>query len=139
MATGDVTWFRYARHGGLEQEVGAEDFDLPAHHSHYSYLQKIEEPVAVTKHELLDLAKAATADRGLNYGKPEDNFTRIARRWRVHILNRFDVDIPIDAVSVAIMCDDLKTARLENDPTHLDSWVDKAGYSACGANIAVKP
>ena len=89
-----------------------------------------------TKHELLDLAKKATADRGLNYGKPEDNFERIARRWKVHILNRFNIDVPIDAISVAIMCGDIKKARLENDPTHLDSWVDDAGYAACGAEIA---
>jgi hypothetical protein len=133
MATGDITYFRYKRHDYQEQEVSPRDMDLPAHHSHYSYLQEITE--MTTKHELLDLAKAATADRGLNYGKPEDNFERIARRWRVHILNRFDIDVPIDAASVALMCDDIKTARLENDITHKDSWVDKAGYAACGAEI----
>jgi hypothetical protein len=89
-----------------------------------------------TKHELLDLAKNAAADRGLNYGKPEDNFNRIALRWRTHIKNRFGPDVPIDATSVAIMCADLKLARLENSPAHLDSWVDLAGYAACGAEIA---
>lgn len=90
----------------------------------------------ISKHELLDLAKGAVADRGLNYGKPEDNFNRIAERWRSHIYNRFGVRISLDAVSVAIMCADLKIARLENAPSHLDSWVDMAGYAACGANIA---
>lgn len=93
----------------------------------------------ITKHELLDLAKAAVADRGLNYGKPEDNFTRIAHRWRAHIFNRFGKLIELDAASVAIMCMDLKMARLENTPHHLDSWVDAAGYAACGANIAAEP
>jgi hypothetical protein len=93
-------------------------------------------PEKITKSALLDRAKNAVADRGLNYGKPEDNFTRIARRWVVHIKNRFNIDVPLDAISVAIMCDDLKSARLENTPDHLDSWVDKAGYAACGANIA---
>lgn len=90
----------------------------------------------ISKHELLDLAKTAVADRGLNYGKPEDNFERIARRWRAHLLNRFGVDVALDAVSVSIMCIDLKQARLENQPSHLDSWVDIAGYAGCGANIA---
>lgn len=89
-----------------------------------------------TKHELLDLAKQATADRGLNYGKPEDNFERIAARWRVHLKNRFDLDVAIDATSVALMCADIKLARLEHQPDHQDSWVDLAGYAACGAEIA---
>ena len=91
-----------------------------------------------TKHEILDLAKAATADRGLNYGKPENNFERIAARWRVHIANRFGVDVAIDGASVALMMADVKIARLENAPDHADSWVDLAGYAACGAEIAVK-
>lgn len=90
----------------------------------------------ITKHALLDLAKSAVADRGLNYGKPEDNFRRIAERWRVHILNRYGISISFDGIDVTIMCADLKLARLENQPDHLDSWVDIAGYAACGANIA---
>lgn len=92
----------------------------------------------VTKHGLLDLAKAATADRGLNYGKAEDNFDRIAARWRVHLKNRFGLDIALDAVSVALMMADMKLARLEHQPGHLDSYVDLAGYAACGAEIAAK-
>jgi hypothetical protein len=92
----------------------------------------------ISKHGLLDKAKEATADRGLNYGAPEDNFNRIAARWNAHILNRFGVTLPLDAVSVAIMCADLKLARIEHQPDHLDSWIDLAGYSACGANIACK-
>ena len=90
----------------------------------------------MTKHGLLDMAKAAVADRGLNYGRPEDNFERIARRWRTHILNAYGVKVEITAASVAIMMQDMKIARLENDPSHVDSWVDNAGYAACGAEIA---
>ena len=90
----------------------------------------------ITKHELLDRAKEAVADRGLNYGTPEDNFIRIARLWAAHMYNRYNDPIAIDAIDVALMMDLMKTARLENEPRHLDSWVDKAGYAACGANIA---
>lgn len=77
------------------------------------------------------------ADRGVHYGSPEDNFARIARRWDVHLRNTWgNLGQPdFDPVDVAIMMDDVKTARLENQPHHLDSWVDKAGYAACGANI----
>jgi hypothetical protein len=92
----------------------------------------------IAKSKLIEMAGNAVADRGLNYGKPEDNFNRIATRWRAHLKNRFGLDVPLDAVSVAMMCADLKLARLENTPHHLDSWVDLAGYSACGANIAAE-
>ena len=90
-----------------------------------------------SRREILEAAIAATDDRGIDYGTPADNFARIARRWRAHLMNRFGVDVPIDGVSVAIMCDDIKSARLEHDPAHSDSWIDKAGYSACGAEIAL--
>jgi hypothetical protein len=30
----------------------------------------------------------------------------------------------------------LKIARLRANPTHRDSWVDLAGYAACGYEVA---
>ena len=36
---------------------------------------------------------------------------------------------------VALMMDWVKTARLLNDLSHDDSWVDKCGYSALGAEF----
>ena len=92
-------------------------------------------PKTITKEELLDRAKATVADRGLNYGKPEDNFVRIARYWKVHLQNRYGEVYDIDAVDVALMMNLMKVARLDNEPRHLDSWIDMAGYAACGANI----
>lgn len=91
---------------------------------------------AISKYDLLDLAKAAVADRGLNYGKPEDNFERIAYLWNAHIRNKHRLIIELGPTDVAMMCALLKIARLENQPDHLDSWIDLAGYAACGANIA---
>ena len=88
------------------------------------------------KADFLNAAQAAVADRGLNYGKPEDNFARIATRWRAHIFNRYGIDAPLDAVSVAMMMIDMKLARLENCPGHTDSWVDAIGYAACGGELA---
>lgn len=81
----------------------------------------------ITKEELLDRAKATVADRGLNYGKPEDNFARIARYWNVHLQNRYNEVYAIDAVDVALMMNLMKVARLDNEPRHLDSWIDMAG------------
>lgn len=90
----------------------------------------------ISKARVLDLAKAAVADRGVSYGTPTGNFERIAARWRVHLRNAYGVDVPLSASSVAIMMADLKLARLEKNTDQLDSWVDCAGYAACGANIA---
>lgn len=85
---------------------------------------------------VLNGAGQAVADRGLNYGKPEDNFGRIAALWRSHLGNREACEIT--AVDVAIMLALVKVARLGNDPTHKDSWVDLAGYAACGGEVALK-
>lgn len=93
-------------------------------------------PEPVTKASLLDAAKAAVADRGLNYGKPEDNFRRIADLWNVYLNGRAaGPAAPITPVDQTIMMVLMKVARLQNTPTHLDSWTDLAGYAACGAEI----
>lgn len=34
------------------------------------------------------------------------------------------------------LCTLLKIARLANNPEHMDSWVDLAGYAACGGEIS---
>lgn len=95
---------------------------------------------SLTKHKLLDLAKDATRDRGLNYGAPEDNFKRIAEHWNAFMRNRGYGAAPLlTPGDVAIMMTLMKLARLEHSPTHLDSWVDVAGYAACGAEIALRP
>jgi hypothetical protein len=70
------------------------------------------------------------------YGPPENNFLRIARRWNVHILNRYGVHLDLQPVDVALMMADMKMARLEETPDHPDSWVDLCGYAACGSEIS---
>lgn len=90
-----------------------------------------------TKQELLDYASAAVADRGLNYGTPEDNFGRIAALWNTHLANRLPG--ALTGSDVAMMMVLMKVARLENSPEHLDSWIDVAGYAACGATLTALP
>ena len=97
--------------------------------------------------DTLAAAGKAVADRGLNYGSPEDNFERIARRWNVCLENigygvrRETVYgmLPrrLTAADVASMMIDVKLARLENSPDHADSWIDIAGYAACGAEVSI--
>lgn len=96
------------------------------------------------RQETLDLAKQYTSkDRNSAYGEPEDNFNNIAALWNAYAYAKYnenvrDTDWGFDATDVAIMNILLKVARLATNPSHKDSWIDIAGYAACGAGIALK-
>lgn len=86
----------------------------------------------------LDQAKEyVSKDRNSAYGEPEDNFQNIANLWNAHLLAK-GVDAKLVPTDVAIMNSLIKVARLSTNPTHKDSWIDLAGYAACGAGIALK-
>ncbi len=88
------------------------------------------QPLA-TRGNLLDVAKAyITKDRQADHGDAEDNFSRIAQYWSVHL------GTPVKAHDVAVMMALLKVARIKQNPNHIDNWVDGAGYFACGGEIA---
>lgn len=70
--------------------------------------------------------------RASTYGGPEDSFRTISRLWSAYI------DYPFSPTDVAILLGLLKVARLRNSPDHRDSWVDLAGYAACGAECGLK-
>jgi hypothetical protein len=42
------------------------------------------------------------------------------------------------AGDVALLMIGMKLARLRHNPSHEDSWVDVAGYAACGMEVGVK-
>jgi len=94
-----------------------------------------------TRTRVLENARlAVTQDRQNTYGTPEQNFQTIANLWNAYwnaVLKVRDKESnffrPHD---VAIFLDLVKTARLVTSPAHFDNWVDKAGYSACGAECA---
>jgi hypothetical protein len=89
---------------------------------------------------LAEATEYVCKDRQSSYGTPEDNFSNIAAFWNTYLLAKYKGgEIALTAVDVALMMDLLKSARLMHNPTHRDSWVDKAGYSACGADIALAP
>ena len=80
---------------------------------------------------ILDTAKAyVTKDRAADHGDMENNFSRIADYWTVHL------DYPVSATDVAVMMTLLKVARINSNPKHPDNWVDGAGYMACGGELA---
>lgn len=87
--------------------------------------------------------EACCGDRALNYGKPEDNFARIATMWSAWFAIKKpptvgELSQPFSTFDVAVMNILLKIARLANTPGHQDSWIDIAGYAACGADITGK-
>ena len=89
----------------------------------------------VREHVLDEAKKCVLKDRNSTYGKPEDNFKRIAILWEAYDqIRQPGPETPID-VSIKMIL--IKVARLAHNPTHKDSWVDTAGYAACGAGIAL--
>ena len=81
--------------------------------------------------EALDRAKAlTTTERDAEYGSAAHNFARISALWTAYYggpgFTRADV---------AVMMMLVKIARLAVNETHLDSWVDVAGYAGLGAEL----
>lgn len=68
--------------------------------------------------------------RNDEYGSPEDNFTLISELWGSY-LDEFIS--PIDVSNMMIL---LKVARIRSGRSTRDSFVDIAGYAACGGEIS---
>jgi hypothetical protein len=83
---------------------------------------------------LLQAADAIDGDRNVTYGGPESSFGTIATLWNEYL--RVVTTVPCDALQphdVAAMLALLKIARIAGSAgTHKDSWIDLAGYAACG-------
>lgn len=87
----------------------------------------------VTRDECLQAAAACvTRDRDETYGVPEDSFTVIAGLWNAYLGAR------LTTADVAAMMVLLKIARVSKSPGHADSWIDIAGYAACGAECGTR-
>ena len=79
--------------------------------------------------------------REVAHGSPEDTFGRIARLWTAYLQHKAattGLHVEISEIDVALMMDLVKTARLQHNPAHVDSWVDKVGYAACGCEIGTR-
>lgn len=84
----------------------------------------------MTREKCLDTAKACVCgQRQQDYGTPEDSFNAIAALWSAYY------GTPFNAVDVAMMMALLKIARIRTGTGTDDSFVDLAGYAACGAEI----
>lgn len=70
-------------------------------------------------------------ERQKTYGDAEDNFTAIAEFWETYLGHQ----VKINADDVANMMSLLKIARISTGGGTVDSYVDLAGYAACGGAI----
>lgn len=69
-------------------------------------------------------------DRNAQYGDPRQDFQRTASMWTAYL----GVEIaPHDVAAMMMM---LKVSRIRWSPEKFDSWVDAAGYAACGWDCA---
>ena len=88
----------------------------------------------MTRGEILDRAKEIiTKDRNNQYGEPEDIFDVIAAFWDTYL----GIDY-LTAVDVANMMVLFKIARNVTSETKIDTFIDIAGYAACGGEIATR-
>ena len=78
--------------------------------------------------------KIVSGARRAAYGKPEDNFARIARFWDAYFKST-GRDIDVTAADVSPLMRLMKEARLCETPDHRDSFVDLVGYTLTGAEI----
>ncbi len=84
----------------------------------------------MTRSEILQQAdKAISGQRELDYGSPENNFSLIAKLWSAYLGET------ISPVDVSMMMCLLKIARIKNGGGTGDSFVDLAGYAACGCEL----
>ena len=83
------------------------------------------------REKMLEEAKRIVCgDRDRQYGGPENTFGEIAALWGKYLGE------DIGSEDVAIMMILMKVARLKtSEYESRDSWVDIAGYAACGYEI----
>lgn len=85
----------------------------------------------MTREEILSKAKdCVCGQREQDYGTPESNFALIATLWSEYLGH------VVTEVDVSMMMVLLKVARVKNGGGTGDSFVDIAGYAACGGEIS---
>lgn len=85
----------------------------------------------MTRSDILQKAEQCVCGmREQDYGSPENNFQVIADLWNAYIGANFT------STDVAMMMALLKIARIKSGTATEDSFVDLAGYAACGGEIA---
>ena len=82
--------------------------------------------------EILLTATDTISERGLTYGHPADNLRRTAMLLSAYL------EIPIHEHQVGGIMVLTKLARSVETPSHLDDWIDMAGYAAIAGELATE-
>ena len=83
------------------------------------------------REDVLETAESLVmGDRNKDYSDPSDNFKQTAGLWSEYL------NVKIHPHDVAVLMILAKVSRLSTSPGKMDSWVDIAGYAACGAEVA---
>ena len=102
---------------------------------YYRPIDEEERKMAMTRKELLDKAcSIVNGARDKAYGSPEDSFRCIGQMWNAYLGRRLVTKLaPSDVAAMMIL---LKIARISSGIYSEDSWIDLAGYAACGGECA---
>jgi len=88
------------------------------------------EPTTLRVEALREAARIISGERNKQYGGPEENFERIAKIWEIIF------GIPVSNEDVAMAMVAVKVARYASKSGYQpDTWVDIAGYAACGYEV----
>lgn len=90
---------------------------------------------------LREAEKLITGDRNNQYGPPTQDFKRTADLLNALGYRRVDAIEDVHEIvpsDVALMIAQVKMSRLMHSRGKRDSWVDLAGYAACGLECAVE-
>ena len=94
---------------------------------------KFQTPLADKRDYLKEAELLIHGDRAAEYGDNLLNHRRIATMWNVVLGKKLSA--PIEPEEVAACMIGLKIARLAEDATKKDSWVDVVGYGALGGEM----
>lgn len=82
--------------------------------------------------EVLLSATDVISDRGSVYGHPRINQYRIAMRLQQLF------EIPVTDYQACLALVEVKLSRLQETPTHLDSYIDACAYLALAAELSTE-
>lgn len=119
--------------GGMSKKNQARAYALL---KEYQEVHKLSDSTTSPRAGILEEATTLiTGDRNNVYGPPTQDFDRTAG-----MMNSFGFSVngkPLEGHHVAIFMVLLKMSRLAWTPNKRDSWVDAAGYAACGYECAI--
>ena len=74
-------------------------------------------------------AEIISGERNEKYGPAEENFKYIAEFWSIYLGKEIKL---VDVSNMMIL---MKMARTINDKSHIDNYLDTAGYAALAAEV----